>query len=278
MKSNKLSYRKRCRLSLLLMLASFSQSLYGKDPQNKSEVTQCRISIIAIGPRPPRRFGKDESGAITGASTLLPPRKGELPPKKLFISKSTEQNQVKSIDVNYNATSRFITIPAYKTLKLRQKNENREDYLTIKPSESGSINLILLEPSSPSPQRWSSTPKQLKINLTSYEFKEKQVVFINLSKRPIKSKYSDKEVILQPDQRYLHASQASKGLHHVSAYYSIQDKTILNSAMKLDESSMILFIFYNANPHTNDGRTVGLARVRVNLEQEQKMLLKKHPE
>ena len=78
---------------------------------------------------------------------------------------------------------------------------------------------------------------------------------------------------IQPDQKYLYSILSDRSLHHVSAHYGREDKTIFNSAVRLNKiGSTKLFIFYDANPNTNDGRTVGLVRLRINIRSEYEKL------
>jgi len=269
-------------LFLLYFFASNWQKLDAEEFKKKVEIKDCRLAIVAIGPKPPRRYGKDQSGSVHAASTLLPPRLGELPPKRLFMDLSDEKEtgeETRSIDVSYNAKPTFITLPPHKTLKLRQKKEQGEErYLTLEANPAGSVNLILLSPSSLSPSRWNSEPKQFKIDLTNSVFQSKGLAFINLSKRSIRSKYHMKEVLLRSGQWYVHSVTSDRLLHQVSAHYGREDKTVFSSAVKLNKTKSInLFIFYDANPNTNDGRTVGLIRLRVNIYAEREKLVITEP-
>jgi len=232
-------------LFLLYFFASNWQKLDAEEFKKKVEIKDCRLAIVAIGPKPPRRYGKDQSGSVHAASTLLPPRLGELPPKRLFMDLSDEKEtgeETRSIDVSYNAKPTFITLPPHKTLKLRQKKEQGEErYLTLEANPAGSVNLIL-------------------------------------SKRSIRSKYHMKEVLLRSGQWYVHSVTSDRLLHQVSAHYGREDKTVFSSAVKLNKTKSInLFIFYDANPNTNDGRTVGLIRLRVNIYAEREKLVITEP-
>ena len=251
------------------------QHLNAEENTEDPVIKDCRLAIVAIGPKPPRRFGKNQSESSNGASTLLPPRIGELPPRKLMINLGDRHS---TTNVNYNSKPTFITIPSNKRLNWREKSEQEKDYLTVEELDPSSVNLILLSASSLSPFRWSSKPKQFKLDLTSAAFQYKRLAFINLSKRPIKSKYDEKEVLLRPGQKCLHSILIDRNLHKVSAYYGSVEKTIFNSAVKFNKSKSIkLFIFYDANANTNDGRTVGLMRLRIDIHEELEKLVTKTP-
>ena len=184
----------------------------------------------------------------------------------------SEQVQL-AINVSFNNPPSFITIPANKAFKLyREKStlsevEAREEishYLTVAPLGPGSRSLIILLPSSPSPNRWKSEPKQKVVRLTSSAFTNKSLALINFSRRTIKSKYHETQTLISSGEKVVYSKPSKLNFHRASAHYGRENKVIINTAIKLNQSDLLtLYIFYDANPNTNDGRSVGLLRVRI---------------
>ncbi len=262
---------------LMSGLLNCLQCVHGQGSERESEknreIQYCQIAILAIGPKPPRRFSEfpEES-----ASVLLPPRAGEIPPKRLYLNNMSidESEQVQlAINVSFNNPPSFITIPANKTFQLyREKSTIPEvkdrakipHYLIIDPLEPGSKSLIILLPSSPSPHRWKSEPKQKVVGLTSSAFTNKRLTLMNFSRRTIKSKYHEAQTLISSGERVFYSEDSKLDLHRISAHYGRENKVIIDTALKLNQSDLLtLYIFYDANPNTNDGRSVDLLRVRI---------------
>ncbi len=276
----------------LLITISCSLLSNAQEVSNKKEIIPAKLAIIAIGPKPPRRFGSADEGKANSAAALLPPKPGEIPPRKLYFGaeKPTEQttaatdkanqknSNLKSINVTFNNPSHFIDVTPNKTLNL-QRRESMEieptDYISIDPLEPGSMTLVLLRPSGTGDNRWVPEPRQFKINLLDDELKTKKLAILNLSRRPVKSIFH-KDLKMIPSGKFQsYDNIEGLELHRIAAAYGQEDKVIYNTALRLDKSSRLLFyVLYDSNPDTNDGRFVGLFRTSMDPEEALKETLR----
>ena len=235
------------------------------DTPTEAEVRPARLAIIAIGPKPARRFSN------TG-STILAPKEGEVPPRRLYFEIAQEEGREKilnSINVTFNNPSHFINVPANKSLRLlvRKKNEYIK-YINTKPLAERSTTIIILRPEGVGDRRWLKEPLKYEINLISEPFKNKKVAILNLSRRAIKSVFHEDRQVLEAGGFQTYESIKELGLHRIAAAYGKENKVIYNTAMRLNKNNqLIIFVLYDANPNTNDGRTVGVLRFSVDIEQ-----------
>jgi len=191
-----------CLLSVLFFGAS---AIYAQESYKKEDTGYCKIAILALGPKPPRRYSDDNE-----ITTLLLPKTSEVPPRKLYIKttigKSKGGQKLNLINVSFNNPPSFITILAGKRIKgLRKKGEEYLDYIDIEPLVADSVNLILLSPSGLSGNRWVPKPHIRILQLSGRVFKDKEFAFINLSRRIIKSKFHDTEKLIQSGKRAIYS-------------------------------------------------------------------------
>ncbi len=270
-------------LSVSLWCISLSCAQIQETQKYKSATphSQARLAVLAIGPKPLRRYTAEDKDQAHAASTLLLPRPYEIPPKILFNLATNKSGNLLPINVSFNNPPSFISAPASKTFRLKQSLTDESDpYIILSPLKPGSVNLILLQPSSTAPKRWQSDPKMHKLVLSAPNIIRKDLAFINLSRRPIKTQFHQAEKIILPGTSQLYSKISGQLLHRISAHYGHENKLIINTAIKLpqsDTSSHNLYIFYDANPNTNAGKTIGLMRVSVDTTAEQTKLFEKKP-
>lgn len=241
------------------------------------QAIDARLAILAIGPKPPRKFASGDKDQAHAASTLLPPHPNEIPPKKLYHPLSKNNKPRPPINVSFNNPPTFTTVPALIIHQLQRDTTKKiYPYVNLTPLQPGSVNLILLQPSSIAPKRWQTTPKIHKLVLTGPNIIKKQLSFINLSRRSIKTQFHQTEKLLQPDTKQSYSKIPDQSLHRLSAHYGKENNLIINTAIQLQQdnpSNHNLYIFYDANPNTNSGRTIGLMRVSIDTKAEQIKLL-----
>jgi len=126
--------------------------------------------------------------------------------------------------------------------------------------------LLILRPSGSGSKSWLSEPKQYKIDLLDEALKHKQLVILNLSKRSIVSIFHKDKKRISAGNFQAYGRIEGLALHRMVATYGEQNKMIYNTALRLNQANrLLLYILYNANPHTNDGRAVGVFRTSVDL-------------
>jgi len=249
-----------------------------------------KLAIIAVGPKPPRRFGDDGEN---GAAAILPPRPGEVPPGRLYYEnkkkgKNSSQDTDKvvpaetmqSINVTFNNPSHFVKVPENRTLDLLRKpmegGDSLSRYITISPLKPGSITVALLRPTGKGDKRWVSEPKLRFIDLLDEKLKEKKLVILNLSHQPVKTIFHDDKTLIKAGGYQTYETVKGIELHKMAAAYGKDNKIIYNTALRLNRGDRILlYVLYDANPYTNDGRHVGIFRTAVEPEEIQKEGLEK---
>ncbi len=273
-------------ISLVGSLISSAQAS-GTD---KKEILSAKLAVIAIGPRPPRRFGStdgvkdEEGGEANSASSLLPPKPGEIPPRRLHfdIKEKKEgdakdddkksKKELKSINVTFNNPSHFIEVPPGRSLKLMRKDDSElSNYISISPLDPGSMTVVLLRPTGKGGKCWVPEPMQFKINLLGDQLANKRLAIINLSRKPVKTVFHKEKKLIPSGGFVSYESIEGLELHRIAAAYGPEDKIIYNTALRLNKSKRLLFyVLYDSNPNTNDGRTVGLFRTSVDPEEEKR--------
>jgi hypothetical protein len=272
-----------------ILIFSFSCSLlsHAQESSKKKEILPAKLAIIAIGPKPPRRFGSPDESRPNSAAALLPPRPGEIPPRRLHFEITQKKQQsgakklkedakktplkMKSINVTFNNPSHFIEVPPNKTLKLQRRDSRGSselsDYISITPLLPGSMTLVLLRPSGKGDNRWVSEPRKYKIDLLDEKLKNKRLAILNLSRRPVKSIFHKDKKMIPAGGFHSYESIQGLELHRIAAAYGREDRIIYNTGLRLNKSNHLLFyVLYDANPNTNDGRTVGLFRTSMDSE------------
>ena len=287
---------------ILIIVITSSLLSHAQESSEKKEIIPAKLAIIAIGPKPPRRYGSaakadDQDGEpdvnAGSAAALLPPKPGEIPPRRLHFELKKKkkkpgakkddkksQKDLKSINVTFNNPSHFIEVPPSKTLKLQRRDKSElSDYISISPLKPGSMTVILLRPTGKGDKRWVSEPKQFKIDLLGDKLKNKRLAILNLSRKPVKSIYHDKKKMIPSGGFQAYESIEGLELHRIAAAYGRENKIIYNTALRLNKSKRLLFyVLYDANPNTNDGRTVGLFRTSMDPEEEKKKEQEKEQE
>lgn len=275
---------------ILLTFISFSLLSHGQtpdqltEPVTKEEILPAKLAIIAIGPKPPRRFGSPDGDKPNAAAALLPPKPGEIPPRRLYFeTKEKEEDEreiaMKSINVTFNNPSHFIKVPPSKTLNLQRRDGSEySSYIKIGPLEPGSMTVVLLRPTGKGYKRWVPEPNQSKIDLLSDELNNKKLAILNLSRRPVKSIFHHDKKMVPAGGFQTYESIEGLELHRIAAAYGQENRIIYNTGLRLNKSNRLLFyVLYDANPNTNDGRTVGLFRTSMDPEEEKKKEQEKQP-
>ena len=266
-----------------ILLTSFSYSLFmhittGKE-ENGEEIVPARLAIIAIGPKPSREFGNTNGAKTSSTSALLPPGPNEIPPRRLYVELAEkegedEKEELRLINVRFNNPSRFSEMAPNRILHfLRKEDGESKKYMTMKPLEAGSMNLVLLRPTGKGDKRWLSEPIQYKIDLLGATLVDKQLAIINLSRRTIKSMVHGDQKMIVAGGLLTYEGIDGLELHRVSAVYGREERVIYHTAIRLNKevNRLLIYVLYDANPNTNDGRTVGLFKTSM----EQKVVKKR---
>lgn len=220
------------------------------------------ISIVALGPKPQRRYS--DSGYMLRA------RPYETPPPRLYYkgkSSTDKKTTWKSFNVPFNNPSAMQAITPGQTLVLHRKlpkDGGYERYVTIPAAPEGSRRVFFLTASTTGPTPWAKPPRVRTISLNSESLKGKQFVLKNLSRFTVLHAFADSVVSVAPMKVISYKRAKTGQLYRLAAQYGTQKKVIYNTAVRLnDEGHIQLFALYDANPKTNSGRSVGVFRTMI---------------
>lgn len=248
-------------------LSVFAQTT--EDTQNppKVEKPKTEISIVALGPKPTRKY-KEVEGAEGPIMLLSKP--GQIPPSRLYYKAKAQGDKKmdwKAFNISFNNPSAMRTITHGKALELHRKlpgDGGYELYVTIPAAEEGSRRVFFLTPSTTGPTPWEKKPDVRTILINSKSMAGKQFILKNLSKFTILHAFEDSVVSVEPMKTISYTRPKSGQLYRLAARYGTQKKIIYNTAVRLnDKGNIQLYVLYNANPRTNSGRSVGVFRTII---------------
>jgi len=255
-------------VSLLPLQFALAQDSAAPVPEAKEEEKAfTQIALVAVGPKPPRRYKESNGG---GPPTMLLPVPGEIPPSRLYFkgkSATDTKPDWQAFNVAFNNPTTLKDIAPEKTLSLYRKvpkTGEYEKYASIPPGKVGGRRLFFLIPSTRGKTLWNSPPLVRTIDLDSASLSGKQFILKNLSQFTVLHAFADSVISVPPMKTISYTRPKSGELYRLAARYGTHKKIIYNTAVRLDTSGNIqLFALYNASPKTNSGRSVGVFRMMI---------------
>lgn len=202
---------------------------------------------------------------------LLPPMAGAVPPSTLYykLPKAPPNgNPWGRIRVGFNNATSVTKVHAGVPLDLhsidRAKNSAYRSYLKLPPLEPWSQVVVFLTPSRKGKTPWKSEPTFSVLNLRSQALLDKNVLVRNFSNEPVAFIIDDNQpVTLNSGQRKSFVIAKKDGFHRVAAI-QVQGKVpVLNTSLRFPTGTLTVMAFYNAEPQTNGGKTVGAFRTTL---------------
>lgn len=259
------------------------QSAIAQDDAEKAKEKEIKpptqIALVAVGPKPPRRYKSNGDGP----PTMLLPSPGEVPPSRLYFkagpSKAKKSGTAKKsskpnwqvFNVAFNNPSAMKNITPEKALELYHKDKKSGEYVkyvSIPPGAVGSRRVFFLIPSTTGKQLWNKPPLVRTIDLDSKTLQGKQFILKNLSDFTVLHAFADSVTAVPPMKTISYTRPKSGELYRLAARYGTHKKIIYNTAVRLDTKGNIqLFALYNASPKTNSGRSVGVFRMMIPVRQ-----------
>lgn len=235
------------------------------------------ISVVALGPKPGRKFKHNEGGE---GPIMLLAKPGEVPPAQLYYrgassgDKKTKGKKTKdkksnwkSFSLSFNNPSAMRSVPPGKDLVLYRKlpkDGGYERYVTIPAGAEGSRRVFFLLTSTKGPTPWAKPPLVRKITLEASGTKGKQFILKNLSRFNVLHAFEKSVVSVAPMKTISYKRAKTGQLYRLAAQYGTQKKVIYNTAVRLNGDGHIqLYALYDANPRTNSGRSVGVFRTMI---------------
>lgn len=247
------------------------------------------ISIIALGAVPLKRYKLSEKAGPSGdkLSIMLPPKKGEHPPARLYYKSGKKDGRqlYDSLRIGFNNPTGINKIRPRVVRSLFSRNEKSGmDYvkfMNLPALEANSQTLFLLTEKSKKTDRWLNEPSVTRIDLNSGKLKDAKLYMKNLSSETVYVWINKEEaVILKKGEGKIFEHDEKSGMIRLLAMKKennverkikekqkpkIGDKPefipLMRTGTRLSDSMITAFTFYNADPATNSGKTVGVCRI-----------------
>lgn len=238
-----------------------------KPSEKKAAKPVAEVSVVALGPKPTRRYKHVEGGE---APVMLLAKPGETPPPQLFYKgkeKGDKKTRWLTFNVPFNNPSAMRAIPPGKELTLFRRlpgDDNYQRYVTLPAGAVGSRRIFFLTPAKTGPTPWDTPPRVRTISLGSESLKGKQFILKNLSRFTVLHAFEDNVVSVAPMKTISYTRPKTGQLYRLAARYGTHKKVIYNTAVRLNGDGHIqLYALYDANPRTNSGRSVGVFRTMI---------------
>ena len=222
-----------------------------------------QIALIAVGEKPPRRYEKAVNG---NEPRMLLPTSEEVPPSRLYYKGkgfTDLKSNWKSLSVSFNSSANLIEVaPESELLLYRKKTESGEyeQYVNIEAAPIGSQRICFLLPQGD----WSKSPNCKIWDLGEASIKGKQFVFINLSQKKVLQAFDGVVTEIGSMKNVAYRRREPDKFFRLAARDRASNKLIFNTAVKGGTRNRAnWFVFYDANPLTEAGRTIGVFRMII---------------
>jgi hypothetical protein len=235
--------------------------------ENDSKKQEAEVAVIALGPRPVRKYAAVEGKS---ESVMLLAQPGETPPARLYYRSTGSEEKDgnwNTWQLSFNNASILRPFPAGREIKLyRRLSEEKgyEPYVTLPAMPAASRMIFFLLPGSGGEKPWEKTPAFKVVNLGDVTYTDKRFVMANFSRHTVQHAFEQNVETVEPNQLIGYQHDQVGQIYRLAARYGIERKIIYNTAVRLSqEGHTQLFVLYNANPATNAGRNVGVFKMVV---------------
>jgi len=235
--------------------------------QDRDGVQTSEIAVIALGPRPQRKYVESNDGE---ESLMLSAQPGETPPSRLFFQDNASRGAGRKwavFNLAFNNASTFRKTVPGRELKLHQRKAGGEAYdvyVSLPAVPPASRTIFFLTPKSLGPKPWEDFPAVRSLGLENAELADKQFILANFSKHSVQHAFEDSIEVVRPNQILSYQRDQVGQIYRLAARYGREQKIIYNTAVRLNEEGHAqLFVLYDANPETNAGRDVGVFRMMI---------------
>ena len=279
-----------CSLVACLSVSSlFAQNHALKSNSDKNSQL---VSVIALGPKPQRRYkmpDEEETGKLerkmseslpkatasapkapksrTGTAgrqaVMLSVSKYAAPPTQLFYKKSGARQKAK-LSVRFNNQGGFSKLPSHKPIEFYNSSKKGAQLVFTLPSiKPDTSSLFFLTPTGKGNKLWEPKPKVTYIPLTWSENLETRVILLNPSRQVVQIHLSNgKKLALKPgSKQHVDLTPPNNGKRITLIAKGTKDRKIaIQDTIKVTQELTKVYAFYDANPKTNGGRSVGVYR------------------
>ena len=257
-------------LMLILTLYCLTTAGEAQGEQQKSNPTKesiAEFAIVALGPKPTRKYSKPEDG---GEAVMLLAQPGETPPAQLYFRNGKDEEKDgrwNSLNIPFNNPSTLRQIPSDRELRLYRKlsgEDNFELYITLPAIPAKMRRIFFLMPSKFGSTPWKDSPKIRVLTLENSDLIDKNFILINYSSHTVQHASEQKVESVAPEKIITYQQAEVGQLYRLAARYGKEQKIIYNTAVRLNQEGHIqLFVLYDGSPATNAGRDVGVFRMVI---------------
>ncbi len=235
--------------------------------KNPPKGRSAEIAIVALGPKPTRKYTKPEDG---GEAVMLLAQPGETPPTQLYLRSGNDgekDGSWTSINIPFNNPSILRQMPSDRELRLYRKlsGDNLfEPYVTLPAVPAMMRRIFLLMPSNYDSTPWKESPKIKVLTLENSDLIGKNFILANFSRHTVQHAFQDTVESVAPDKIITYRQEEVGQLYRLAARYGKERKIIYNTAVRLNQEGHIqLFVLYDGSPATNAGREVAVFRMVI---------------
>jgi len=272
----------------------WSESESSEHQAHREELSQplAYVSLVALGPRPARRFKVPRSGKVNANSSGIPipldPREGTEPPRSLYLK---DGESWRRCSLGFNRSGGVLKVPSAESLSFYQRGKSPDgkeavfqSYLRLPKLNPASQWIVFLEPQrgrGMGKRIWKKEPSVSVLRLNSKPMKDKNVLFRNGSSVAIVFYWKEGAPhVLKSGRRVSFKLPPKKGGYRVRAELGGKKKMLLfNSTIKVSHECLTVVAFYDESSKNHAGKPVGVSRMSVRrLSAEALNALEKRPE
>ncbi len=251
----------------LCFLSPAAKAQRDHQESNPTKDSSAEIAIVALGPKPTRKYSKPEDG---GEAIMLLAQPGETPPAQLYFRTGRDKQKDgkwTSLNIPFNNPSILRKMPSDRELRLYRKlsgEDNFEPYVTLPAVPATMRRIFLLLPSKNGATPWKESPNIKVLTLENSDLVDKNFILANFSEHTVQHAFEDKVESVAPEKIITHRQEEVGQLYRLAARYGKERKIIYNTAVRLNQEGHIqLFVLYDGSPATNAGREVGVFRMVI---------------
>lgn len=256
----------------------FSSLIYSQERQpdltgRKQKTDLAYISLIALAPAPSRRYQKPPptEDHPPGSSTLSAHSPGSFPPSTLLIRSDANKESKKPctrLRVGFNTSPGIQPVPANKTIRLNPTPDHHAGYhtpyLTLPKLKAATHSLVFLSRQEHGTTQWLKKPEVCVINMSTKQRVSKNMLICNFSNQSVSYRINQKiRNTLKPGKNTNLILPKGRRYHQIKASVTGAPSNLFDTSMRLTKHTITVLVFYNANPRTNAGKSVGVFKTTV---------------
>lgn len=248
-----------------------ASEVQGQQRDNPDKGSNAKIAIVALGPKPTRKYSKPEDG---GDALMRLAQPDETPPPRLYhrISKGKDDKWI-PVNIAFNNPSALREIPSDRELSLYRKHSgdgHYEPYVTLPAVPATMRAIFFLIPRTYDSAPWKEPPRIKAITLEDSRLMDKNFILANFSEHAVQHAFEDKVETVSNGKILTYRQQEGPQLYRLAARYGKERKTIYNTAVRLSQDGhVLLFVLYKGSPATNAGREIGVFRMVIPAREEE---------